>query len=304
MVREAFPQAQAVLVNRTGRFNQPLLLDPHEFVQHHPPRRAVAQERMLGTPDPVMIANVAIACREFAKSEDKLEWLKNRLAWQTFHRRLAKEAVRNAAFDAAHATDTASELDLEHAGLTSTQAKRGNTIYRVFWEDNFAAVLDDLQIHHPEFTFVDIGSGKGKLLLLASHYPFRQIVGVELAPLLHEIAIHNIAVYRSPRQRCTDILSKLADALAYELPAGPLVCLMVNPFDRATVERVVGRIAEQRRTSTDPVLVIYANMRRVDEIGAAFDDIKGLEVMLRRHNHIILGNLAAVRAGAVRMGRA
>jgi hypothetical protein len=252
----------------------------------------------------VMIANVAIACREFANAEDKLEWLKNRLAWRKFQRRLAKENARNAAFDVAHGTDTASELDLEHAGLTSTQAKRGNTIYRVFWEDNFAAILDDLDIHHDEFTFVDIGSGKGKLLLLASHYPFRQIVGVELAPLLHKIATHNIAVYRSPRQRCTDISSELADALAYEFPPGPLVCLMVNPFDRATVERVIGRIAERRRASTEPVLVIYANMRRVDEIGPAFEDLKGLEVILRRRNHIILGNAAAVRNRAARIGRA
>jgi hypothetical protein len=251
----------------------------------------------------VMIANVAIACREFANAEDKLEWLKNRLAWRKFQRRLAKENARNAAFDVAHGTDTASELNLEHAGLTSTQAKRGNTIYRVFWEDNFAAILDDLDIDHNEFTFVDIGSGKGKLLLLASHYPFRQIVGVELAPLLHDIATHNLAVYRSPQQRCTDISSELADALTYEFP-GPLVCLMVNPFDRATVERVIDRIAGCRRTSTEPVLVIYANMRRVDEIGPAFEDLKGLEVILRRRKHIILGNSGAVRNRAATMGRA
>jgi tRNA1(Val) A37 N6-methylase TrmN6 len=45
-----------------------------------------------------------------------------------------------------------------------------------------------LPINLDDYTIVDIGSGKGKLLLLASNYPFRRIIGVEYAPLLHEIA--------------------------------------------------------------------------------------------------------------------
>src|SRR5689334_23652607 len=35
------------------------------------------------------------------------------------------------------------------------------------------------------FTFVDIGSGKGRVLLMAAEYPFPHIIGVELLPELH-----------------------------------------------------------------------------------------------------------------------
>ena len=37
---------------------------------------------------------------------------------------------------------------------------------------------------------------------MASEYPFRRIVGVELLAELHEIALQNIARYRSEGQKC------------------------------------------------------------------------------------------------------
>lgn len=65
----------------------------------------------------------------------------------------------------------------------------------------------DALAHHAdldfaEFTFVDLGSGKGRALLMASDYPFRRIVGVELLPALHQIAELNLAQYRSDSQKC------------------------------------------------------------------------------------------------------
>ena len=242
-----------------------------------------------------MIAKAATICRQLFSAEDKLDWLKDKLAWQLFQVRLRRQALRNAGFDRTHSTDTAADICLERAGLTATQARRGNTIYRVFWEDSFEAIFDDLPIDHGQFTFVDIGAGKGKLLLLASHYPFRRIVGVELAPLLHEIALRNIGTYHSPDQRCTELFSVLGDALLYELPDDALVCLMVNPFDRATIARVLGRIADHAQTCGKPVLAIYANMRRIDEVAGVFDHVGGLDVLVRRRNHVILGNAAAAR---------
>src|SRR3984885_13557549 len=44
------------------------------------------------------------------------------------------------------------------------------------------------KINLPEFTFIDIGSGKGRALLMASQYPFRRILGIELLPVLHRVA--------------------------------------------------------------------------------------------------------------------
>jgi len=43
-----------------------------------------------------------------------------------------------------------------------------------------------------DFIFIDLGSGKGRTLLMASDYPFRRIVGVELLLALHQIAQENL----------------------------------------------------------------------------------------------------------------
>lgn len=224
------------------------------------------------------------------------EEIDRRLTWRRFNRRLEQETPRNRAFDLRHGTDTADEIDLTAVGLNATQARRGNQVYRVFWEENFDRLFDDLPARLHDYTFVDIGSGKGKLLLLASHRPFRKVIGIELAPALHEIAQRNIAIYESDRKVCRDVTSILDDALAFPIPDGPLVCLMVNPFDPPTIARVLVRLGQKAVTEASPVYVVYANMRRISEAGDIFDRVPGLSVIQRRRNHIVLGNKAAVAA--------
>src|ERR1700691_4568599 len=53
------------------------------------------------------------------------------------------------------------------------------------------AMCEHNHIDLSEFVFVDLGSGKGRTLLMASDYPFQRIVGVELLPALHETAKGN-----------------------------------------------------------------------------------------------------------------
>jgi hypothetical protein len=56
----------------------------------------------------------------------------------------------------------------------------------------FREIVSGLRIEYSEFTFIDLGSGKGRALLLASEFPFRRIVGIELLPELHTIAKQNV----------------------------------------------------------------------------------------------------------------
>ena len=61
----------------------------------------------------------------------------------------------------------------------------------------FHQILGALTLEHEKFTFLDLGSGQGRTLLMASEYPFRRIVGVEIIPELHAIAEQNIRRYRN-----------------------------------------------------------------------------------------------------------
>ncbi|RMF03139.1 MAG: hypothetical protein D6773_07740, partial [Alphaproteobacteria bacterium] len=47
----------------------------------------------------------------------------------------------------------------------------------------------------PDMTFVDCGAGRGRVLLMASHYPFEKIRGAEIAAELHDDCLMNVAQY-------------------------------------------------------------------------------------------------------------
>jgi hypothetical protein len=114
-----------------------------------------------------------------------------------------------------------------------------------------------LDLH--DFTFIDLGSGKGRTLLMASDYPFRLIVGVELLPALQHIAGQNLAQYQSPSQKCFALESVCADATTYTFPNTPLLIYLFNPFPEAVLRRVLQNLSESLRNHPRPAYLLYYN---------------------------------------------
>lgn len=127
----------------------------------------------------------------------------------------------------------------------------------------FHEMLDALQektrLDFRDFTFVDLGSGKGRTLLMASDYPFRRIVGVELLPALHRIAQENLSKYCSVRQKCFVAEAVCADAREFVFPAEPSVLYLFNPLPEAGLKRVVANLEESLRAHPRTVYVLYHN---------------------------------------------
>ena len=98
--------------------------------------------------------------------------------------------------------------------------------------------LAALDLDWPRFTFLDLGSGKGRALLLASRFPFRRVVGVEIVSELNEIAAANILRFSAPWQKCREIEARNEDAAAFEYPDGPLVSVYVPSFSCPGVQAV------------------------------------------------------------------
>ena len=92
------------------------------------------------------------------------------------------------------------------------------------------------------YEFVDVGSGQGRVLLMASRYPFEKITGVEIADELHNDALLNIAQYPRTLMKCRDVNSLHLSAMRMEIPDQDTVFFLNNPFQRSMLERVVGQI--------------------------------------------------------------
>jgi SAM-dependent methyltransferase len=107
------------------------------------------------------------------------------------------------------------------------------------------------------FTFVDYGSGKGRVLFVAAEFPFRRIIGVEFARELHEAALRNLANYRNSRQGCRQIVPVLADALEFTIPPEPCVLYFYTPFKEALVRKVLDIVAASYAENPRPMYVVY-----------------------------------------------
>jgi SAM-dependent methyltransferase len=116
------------------------------------------------------------------------------------------------------------------------------------------------------YTFVDLGSGKGRMLFLAAEHPFRRIIGVEFARELHEIATRNVRSFRSPRQRCTHIDARHANAVDFEFPPEPVVLYLFNPFGRAILEPIIRTLDASLDAHPRDVVVVLMNPEEDDVI--------------------------------------
>jgi SAM-dependent methyltransferase len=123
----------------------------------------------------------------------------------------------------------------------------------------FREMMDQLPIDFPRFTFIDLGSGKGRALLLASDYPFRRIIGVELLPELHRIARQNIPRYKSDSRGCFAIESLCLDARDFDFPAAPTVLYLFNPLPEPALAAVLGRFTASLAVHPRDAYVLYAN---------------------------------------------
>jgi SAM-dependent methyltransferase len=111
----------------------------------------------------------------------------------------------------------------------------------------------------PECTFIDLGCGKGRPLLVASEYPFRSVIGVELSPSLVLDARKNAATLSQQFSRRAPIKVEQHDAGQFPLPAGNTVIFLYNPFGQEVVARIVSRIEDALATGGGTKFVIYYN---------------------------------------------
>ncbi len=113
------------------------------------------------------------------------------------------------------------------------------------------------QFEFEAFTFIDLGSGKGRTLLMASEYPFRRIVGVELLPDLHQIAQENLAPIQKRLAEMLCAGSGLRRCERLSFPAEPLVIYLFNPLPESGLRRVMTNTrAEPARLSTGGVCAV------------------------------------------------
>lgn len=165
--------------------------------------------------------------------------------------------------------------------------RRVDTIPRGFAGDVASADLGSLYAYDPtpwrvlsrslrlaslraeNFTFMDAGCGKGRVLLSALALPFERIIGVELSPTLCRIAQQNIENCRFISRRCTKVEIVCSDATKYRIPSGPLIIFFYNPFPFEIMEVVLSNVVNSYIEEIRPIYLIFfacsSTMPRITE---------------------------------------
>ncbi len=184
-------------------------------------------------------------------------------------------------FDTAHGVDTSGLISRRH--LRSDHVHdRFNTAYwgvapslfrtaLAHWEDSLGA----LPAHLSDFVFLDLGSGKGRALMLASDFPFTRIVGLELSPKLAQIAQGNLAIWLAAPHLCDQVEVICTDAFEYPLPDDPLLIYLFNSFTAPLVKLLVERLRLLRASQSSPIDVIYVSPFHA----AAFDQYPEVQLL-------------------------
>lgn len=159
-------------------------------------------------------------------------------------------------FDRRHGVRTsdyilASDLDVQR------EKTRLSSEYEPSPERATRFILDHLTVDFTGFTFIDLGSGMGRVLLIASDYPFSQVIGVEFSPSLHEIACSNIARYQGKSRQCFNTVSICGQAEQFEIPAVPCVIYLFDPFRKEILEKVVANLERSYRSHPRAIVVVY-----------------------------------------------
>lgn len=207
-------------------------------------------------------------------------------------------------FDLAHSVDTSGLVPASHLVTGHPNDTHVTAYYGVA-----PSILRTLIAHWREtpppepigqYTFVDIGAGKGRAMLVASELPFRQVLGVELNPAMANIAQRNIDLWCNAHladpmaPHLAPMLLIEQDALAFDLPDTPTLLFLFHPFEAPVLKTLLRRIETHFAYRPGELDLLYVNAECADVLdrNPAFTHLWSGAVPMSPEDHV--ADLAAI----------
>ena len=174
----------------------------------------------------------------------------------------AEARLRNAEFDRRWGTETSGLVNLSSLDVDPVRARHG-VRYQASSSEVLASAVAAFRIDPKLWNFVDYGSGKGRVVLMAARIGFATALGVEFSAELCRVAEENARRFISNGGAPRQPEFVLGDAGSFEPPAGPLLAYLYNPFGPPVIDEVAARLAA-KAGQREPVLVAYADPQHLD----------------------------------------
>jgi len=165
----------------------------------------------------------------------------------------ALSKLGDAGYDRAHGVRTAGVVETGEMADVQSPRRAGAMRYEPTRARPFRRFLEALDLPR-DGTFVDIGCGRGRVLVMAAQMGFRRVVGVEFSPVLCRQARENVAALHEAGT-VIDVVEE--DAALYRFEPDQNVIYMFNPFDEAVMNEVLDRIDESLREAPRTIWLVY-----------------------------------------------
>lgn len=169
----------------------------------------------------------------------------HRLAEEWYERRLG---IRSADY-----------IQLSELGIHDTRCKP----YAPAEHRTLRRIMNSLVIRPGEDVFIDFGSGMGRVVVVAATYPFKRVMGIEIAPQLDIVARENVRRAK-PHLRCHDVELIATDANTFALPHDVTVIFIYNSFVGQILSNVLDNIRRSIDEAPRRVTLVYANPRHFE----------------------------------------
>lgn len=175
-------------------------------------------------------------------------------------------------FDREYGTDTSGYLGPEELvkGRVNDKHNHGYSAIApsVFHEAcrRWRETLFDVSGRIEAYSFVDVGAGKGRALLLAAGLPFRKVVGVEINEDLARTAQKNAARWSRVARPKANIRVVQQDAAKFRWPQTPLLVFLYNPFACSLVAQMAASLSATAASGSGLVDLLYVNPTCADTL--------------------------------------
>jgi hypothetical protein len=161
-----------------------------------------------------------------------------------------------ARWDRKYGVDTSGQIDLIAIDVVGPNKDSGYSSVSTS-PSAYAFLSAFFPANWKEFTFVDVGCGKGRVLMLAASQGFDTIIGIEFAPLICQIAEQNLVRFSGRRPAEWSIVN--ADAITVDLPSGaPLLIYSFNPFKAEIWEKFLPVLLQANNAHKNPVCLVLS----------------------------------------------
>jgi len=158
-------------------------------------------------------------------------------------------------FDLYYGTDTIRRVDMDSLEFES-ENKAHAVLYQATKTRPLRKLMRKLSVPK-NGAFVDLGSGKGRALLVAMQLGFDKVIGVEFSPELCAVARKNIEIFSSRLNSHSQVEIVESDVSKYQFNPHSNVFFMYNPFDKVVVDRMIENLRNSLLQSPRQIWLIY-----------------------------------------------